>query len=450
MAPAPVILIFDVGKTNKKILLFDMDYRIVHEESVHLPEITDEDGFPCEDVHALSDWIRGSFKRLDENKNFNIRSINFSAYGASFVHVDASLKPLLPLYNYLKPYPDDLRKKFYSDHGGEKQLTKMTASPVLGSLNSGLQLYRLKYERPEAYKKIRHSLHLPQYVSSVLSGKAYSEITSIGCHTHLWDFTKNDYHEWVYREEIIKKFPPIVSQEVNGRRSKAGVGLHDSSAALIPYLKSFREPFILLSTGTWSISLNPFNKTLLTDEDLRLDCLCYLSFGGDPVKASRLFSGNEHDMQVKRIAGHFHTGSEQVIQTDLSHNELKDLRENLIRRIRDHQQGSGFYFRECELTGFHSPKTAYAELMTDLVVNQFASTGWVLVGSNVRTLFVDGGFSRNRIFMGLLATAFSGLNVYAATVPQASALGAAIVMHRQWNKNDLPKSLIEVEKYSAA
>ena len=36
-----------------------------------------------------------------------------------------------------------------------------------------------------------------------------------------------------------------------------GAGLHDSSAALIPYLSAFREPFILLSPGTWCISLNP-------------------------------------------------------------------------------------------------------------------------------------------------------------------------------------------------
>jgi len=53
----PVILIFDVGKTNKKLLLFDEDYKIVYEQTVQLKEIEDEDGFPCEDVFALTNWI---------------------------------------------------------------------------------------------------------------------------------------------------------------------------------------------------------------------------------------------------------------------------------------------------------------------------------------------------------------------------------------------------------
>ena len=86
----------------------------------------------------------------------------------------------------------------------------------------------------------------------------------------------------------------------------AGVGLHDSSAALIPYLSHFEEPFILLSTGTWSISLNPFNQTPLTSEELNKDCLCYLDYNSKPVKASRLFAGNKHELEAKRLAEHYH------------------------------------------------------------------------------------------------------------------------------------------------
>lgn len=86
-----------------------------------------------------------------------------------------------------------------------------------------------------------------------------------------------------------------------------GVGLHDSSAALVPYLITFKEPFVLLSTGTWCITLNPFNHSILTDYELHNDCLCYISFMGNPVKASRLFAGNEHEQQVKRLASHFLT-----------------------------------------------------------------------------------------------------------------------------------------------
>ena len=50
---------------------------------------------------------------------------------------------------------------------------------------------------------------------------------------------------------------------------KVGIGLHDSSAALIPYLVNFSMPFVLISTGTWCISMNPFSKTALTAEELQ-------------------------------------------------------------------------------------------------------------------------------------------------------------------------------------
>src|SRR5690606_30337993 len=62
---------------------------------------------------------------------------------------------------------------------------------------------------------------------------------------------------------------------------------------------------ILISTGTWCISLNPFNHTPLTKAELEADCLCYIQYQGTPVKASRLFTGYEHEQQVKRIAEHF-------------------------------------------------------------------------------------------------------------------------------------------------
>ena len=52
-----VIAIFDVGKTNKKLFLFDEQYKIVWEQSEVCAQTTDEDGEPCEDIALLSDWV---------------------------------------------------------------------------------------------------------------------------------------------------------------------------------------------------------------------------------------------------------------------------------------------------------------------------------------------------------------------------------------------------------
>ena len=140
MNPTKVIAIFDVGKTNKKLVLFDEQYKLVYEENKQLDEIKDEDGFACEDVLALTQWVKDSFNRLLLEKQFDIKAVNFSAYGASFVYLDSELNVIPPLYNYLKPYSADLQKKFYNEYGGECIVARQTASPVLGNLNSGMQL----------------------------------------------------------------------------------------------------------------------------------------------------------------------------------------------------------------------------------------------------------------------------------------------------------------------
>ena len=249
-----VIAIFDVGKTNKKLFLFDEHYRIVFEKTLQFTETVDEDGDPCENLEALTEWGRNSIKELIELGEFDIKALNFSAYGASFVHIDEEGKTITPLYNYLKPFPEDLKKKFYKDYGGEIPVSMITASPVLGNLNSGMQLYWLKYKQPGVFKKIHYSLHLPQYLSYLITGQAYSDITSIGCHTNLWNFPQHNYHEWVLREGIVDKLAPVFSSaDVVDARAfwkdfKVGIGLHDSCACGLPGIRR-RHPNLELAVA---------------------------------------------------------------------------------------------------------------------------------------------------------------------------------------------------------
>lgn len=451
MAKKSVILIFDVGKTNKKILLFDEEYHLVYEESTRFNEITDEDGFPCEDVFALTDWVRETFERLIEENKYAIKAVNISAYGASFVYLDNDLQVIPPLYNYLKPYSPQLQKKFYDKYGGESLVARQTASPVLGNLNSGMQLYRLKYEKPEVFKNIAHALHLPQYLSFILSSKLFSEITSIGCHTNLWNFQEHHYHKWVKKEGLEEKLPPvtpgdIIAGTVNNN-IPVGTGLHDSSAALIPYLFSFKDPFLLLSTGTWCISLNPFNNTMLSDYELDEDCLCYLSYQGKAVKASRLFAGYEHEQQVKRLAEHFNKPLDYYSTVSCDPAIIKNVKKNKpVKEVTGAVKDSGFQFRKLE--DFADYEEAYHQLISDIVLKQIRSTNLVLKGVNTKRIFVDGGFSKNPIYMHLLAEAYHSIEVYAASVPQASALGAALSMHKHWNSKKLPADIINLKLYT--
>ncbi len=420
-----MILIFDIGKTNKKAFVFNESYQIVWAKSDTLPEMADEDGDPCEDLRLLRAWVLNTFEEVMADPRFKIRAVNVSAYGASLVHLDASGEPLAPLYNYLKPFPESLKQRFfqtYGDNGGEEgeegaiRLLLDTASPDLGSLNSGLQLYRLKHEQPLLFNRIFSCLHLPQYLAFLISGIKSSEITSIGCHTLIWHFSQNEYHHWVIAEGLADLFPPIMdswaTKTANGLQ--AGIGLHDSSAALIPYLATFEEPFVLISTGTWCISLNPFNPEPLTDAELAEDCLCYLTYEGKPVKASRFFGGNIHEAEVKRL-------------------------------VEKHGVTVDFY--QSEAIAPEALKADYVAFMGEFVEKQAHATRLAIGNTAVRRLFVDGGFSGNEYYLKALAAAFPEMEVYAAEVAQATALGAAMAIHAAWNKGPFAEKLISLKRY---
>ena len=454
MNKTSVIAIFDVGKTNKKLLLFDEQYKLVFAQSTQLQETTDEDGFACEDVMGLTQWVKDSFNKILNDEKFIIKAVNVAAYGASFVYLNNEGEVIPPLYNYLKPFSPHLLKIFYKNYGEERSVAKQTASPSLGNLNAGLQLYRLKYEKPLLFAKIKWALHLPQYISYILTKKLNSEITSIGCHTYLWNFQQQQYHSWVKQEGFFNKLPAIKNCSAIAGYTTAGipvgVGLHDSSSALVPYLSSFLELFILLSTGTWCICLNPFNHTRLSEYELSNDCLCYLSHEGKPVKASRLFAGNEHELQIKKLAAYFNKPVDYFTSVHCDAELLKQLKPVLKKPIEnEHTAMAGrFFFDQRNLGDFSSYEAAYHQLIADIMELQTKSINLVLHEKFVKRIFVDGGFSSNPIYMYLLAEAFPGMEVFAAALPQAAALGAALVMHPHWNSNPLPLNLMELKLYT--
>ncbi len=446
------IAILDIGKTNKKIVVFDQGYNIVYEHNQTLNEIKDEDGFPCEDIDTLCSWCKDQIHGIVQHLEFNVKAINFSAYGASFVLVDDTGRPLTPIYNYLKPIDQGIKTLFYQTYGSAEQIALETNSPALDLLNSGLQLFRIKHQLPTVFAKVKYALHLPQFIGYLFSKSPCTEMTSIGCHTMLWDFNQKKYHAWVYEERLDLVFPDIQPTdqstiiEIENKKIIVGNGLHDSSASLIPYLLCIDHPFLLLSTGTWCIALNPFNETSLTLHDLQQDCLHYLSYQGKPVKASRLFLGHEHQEHIEKLAIHFHCEVKhfhsfsfttdyldyQGLNDDLSYLGPQDL----IR--------SGFEKRNW--LDFDHAEMAYHILIYDLVRIQKKSIQWIQSNS-IFELYVDGGFSKNKIFMHMMARAFSSCKVYAASVPQASALGAAMVIHKAWNEHPLPTNFIETLHY---
>ena len=441
-----VTAIFDIGKTNKKFFLFDKDYKEVYKEYIHFDEIKDEDGFPIENLKALQDWLKNVFEKIIKNSKYNVEAINFSTYGASLVHIDENGDVLTPLYNYTKPIDQKIIDSFIEKYGPKEDFLTATGCFDLSLLNSGLQLYWIKYTKPEIFKKIKFSLHLPQYLSYIFTGIALSEYTSIGCHTALWDYSKKDYHKWVYKEKLNHLLPTIVSTETsinmnyNGKRIKIGVGIHDSSAALLPYVRSINKNFVLVSTGTWSIALNPFTQQPISKNIQDKDFINYMRINGKPVKATRLFLGNEYKIQVSKLDKHFGVSEDYHRHVKFDYDIYFEIMQNFKHQFKWESITDSNMPSKTEIP-YNKFEYAYHQLMIELVLLQIKSIKDVVGDDDIKRLYVDGGFSDNDLYIKLISHHFRDKKLRTTDSSLGSALGAAIsISDKKLNSKFLKKN----------
>ena len=143
-----------------------------------------------------------------------------------------------------------------------------TLSPCLPrGLNLGKQVFYMERQFPAEFKAARAFLGYPQYWSWRLSGVAATEFTSVASHTDLWRPMEGRLSSMVDELGWRRLFPPMrkawdtlgtLKPEIAAATGLAPnvrvvCGAHDSNASLVPHLMSRRDPFTVISTGTWVI-----------------------------------------------------------------------------------------------------------------------------------------------------------------------------------------------------
>lgn len=434
-----VTAVFDIGKTNKKFFLFDEELNEITHQYINFEEIPDDDGFPSENLSSLEQWIKECVYGLIADARYELNKINFSTYGASLVHLNENGQKTAPFYNYLKPLEDEVLNSFFEKHGDRNIFSSVTSSPVMGLLNSGFQLYFLKHFKPHHFKNIKYSLHFPQYLSYLFTGRLCSDYTSIGCHTGLWDFHKGEYHEWLTVEGLRHLLAPVFlsghsfKADINNKIIDVGIGVHDSSSALVPYIQSSKDPFILISTGTWSICMNYFNEDELTVEELEKDCLNFLSAKGSYIKASRLFLGKEISHQTCVLGEYFgrnSSGHERIKFNPLFKPGKREGKSLLFNYKHLSPGRFGFVNNDSpDFSIFSNYVEAYHYLMDEMTDLQVESLKLAVGNTQIKTIFLDGGFSSNEVFMQMLADKLPQYELLSSSFAKGTALGAAILVN---------------------
>ncbi|MGX5842203.1 FGGY-family carbohydrate kinase [Mesorhizobium sp. ArgA1] len=415
------IAVIDIGKTNAKVALVDL----VTLSEVALRRMANapvrQAPYPHHDVEALWTFILNSLASI--NREQRIDAISITTHGATGVLVDAAGELVLPVLDYEFDGPE----KLAVEYDAARPPFAETGTPRLPlGLNLGAQFFWQQKRFPSEFARASAMLMYPQYWALRLTGIAANEVTSLGCHTDLWNPWAADFSSMVdslkwrslmaavrsARDQLGPILPALAARTGLGPRTPVFCGLHDSNASLLPHLLSDAPPFSVVSTGTWVVSMAVGGTEIALDA--ARDTLVNVSALGGPVPSARFMGGREFSLLTKDKP------------QDCSGSDVLTVLTRKMLLLPSTQQGSGpFPHHEAVWRDADGISKAERFAAISFYLALMTATCLDLVGADGPTT-VEGPFARNRLFVGMLAAA-TGRTVIASEAATGTSIGAALL-----------------------
>ena len=418
------VAVIDIGKTNAKVALVDLETRS-ELASRKQPNKPRTDGpYPHHDVEAIWAFVLDGLAAL--RREHKIDAISVTTHGATAALVGAKGDLVLPVLDYEFAGPDGLRELYERIRPPFAE----TGTPKLpGGLNLGVQLFWLQKTFPDAFGQASAILTYPQFWASKLTGIAASEVTSLGCHTDLWNPYRRDFSSLVDAMGWRNLFPPLrpaadmlgpVLPDVASRigldpGTPVACGIHDSNASLLPHLMTRKPPFAVVSTGTWVVSMAVGGRHVALDP--ARDTLVNVNAFGDPVPSARFMGGREFETIVHDADVRADDDDWRVVLSEP------------IMLLPSVQQGSGPYpGRSAGWAGLE-PARGRRFLAASFYLALMTATCLDLIGAD-GNIVVEGPFAGNEAFLAMLSSA-TGRPVSAhAERSTGTSFGAALLAGR--------------------
>ncbi len=301
-----IIAVIDIGKTNAKVALVDLDR--FEEIAVRKTAngVSGDGLYPHFDVERLWRFIAESLAAL--HAETPIDAISVTTHGATAVLLDANGDLALPLLDYEFTGPDTLSADYDTVR---PPFAETGAARLPMGLNIGAQIYWQEQTYPEHFARVATILTYAQYWSYRLSGVLANELTSLGCHTDLWNPYTGDFSTMVDERGWRPLFAPVrrASDLLGGLTAQAAAdtglpeglpvfcGIHDSNSSLLPHVLTRPAPFSVVSTGTWVVIMAMGARKVALDE--ARDTLINVNALGDPVPSARFMGGRAFSILMK-------------------------------------------------------------------------------------------------------------------------------------------------------
>ena len=423
------LAVFDLGKTNAKLLGFgDRTGKLLFDERTAQRAML-ADGLRVLEHQPLFDWLTATLARMSER--YRLAGLMVSTHGCTFALVSGG-ELAAPILDYEQSVPPEIDRQF----AAEAPPFAETCSPDLpGGLNVARHIYLREKLAPDMFRQADAILNYPQFWNWLLTGVKASEVSSIGCHSHLWNPREGIFSSLVERCGWRPKFPPfrrageiVGDTRVGGQSISVHNGVHDSNAALYYYRSLGYSDMTLISTGTWVIVFN--QACPLEALDSRRDMLASVTVDRSPIATARFMGGREYEAIA---AGSQAAASRASLQQVIDRGQFA---------LPSFAPGGPFPSRKGVLNG-PAPSgdeeraalaTLYVALMMDVVLDQLRSTNPVVV---------DGGLARNRALLGILAALRPEQSIARNVAAEGTAMGAAALALEAHGKRQVFQPHIE-------
>ena len=290
-------VVLDIGKTNVKLNFVNNNNKTVKSFTTKQKNIN-KFGIKTLNSNLIVKWSLDKIQKIE--KTNQLAKFVCTAHGTSIALIDHDNKEILACTDYEFKFD-----QFFDEYKKIAPKFSESFTPFLeGGLNIGTQLYYIYKKNPNLLLDTKYILNYPQYIVWKLTNNFVSEISYLGCHTHLWNYKKNKLSSLVNKLGIKKKFPQIKKAwEIVGQKKigKSNIqiinGVHDSNASYLYFKNSGIKDFTLISTGTWYILFN--QKTSLSNLNPSMDMLANIDVFGESTPTMRFMGGREYDYLVK-------------------------------------------------------------------------------------------------------------------------------------------------------
>ncbi len=297
------IAVIDIGKTNAKLALVDRAAMVELAVLTRPNRVLPGPPYPHFDVDGHWAFLLDGLAQFQASHGVDGISITTHAACAALLGADGSLAA--PVLDYEHDGPAETAAAYDALRPG----FAVTGSPRLGvGLNLGAQLHWLLVRDPGLRDRVQHVVTWPQYWGFRLTGQLACDLSSLGCHTDLWEPVAGQFSSLVAAlglqgkiamarrpDAVLGTVLPAIAQATGlSPGTPVMCGIHDSNASLLPHLLTQTGAFSVVSTGTWVVCMTIGGAATLLDKDR--DVLINVAADGRPVPSARFMGGREYEM----------------------------------------------------------------------------------------------------------------------------------------------------------